>query len=321
MSFDEVTAIEALDSHTYRANFVPSWNIGSVPHGGYVTACIMKAVRKHFDTTLRSRDQPHTIALHLDFLRRTNNGPAIFKIKDVKLGRQASVVHVMLYQNGSEEVVGYLTNSNISKDSGLSFETSWELHPKPLPVKDFSSLEADMDPNWGERSQWPFSDFRKAATKVRAWFPRTQQHSKSCLDMWFCFRDPKSTFTNEALGFICDTFPQMIESHVIGWDIYSLEFERKHSDEEQRRLIKKSGFKQMWYPTLLLNLDVKKALPEEGVKFLFSRVQAKQIKNGKYDLEVILMDTEGDLVATSHHVVYAVGAERNTAGREKPTKL
>ena len=77
----------------------------------------------------------------------------------------------------------------------------------------------------------------------------------------------------------------------------------------------------MWYPTLLLNLDVKKALPEEGVRWLFSRVQAKSIKEGKYDLEVILMDEGGDLVATSQHVVFAVDAGRNTAGREPPTKL
>lgn len=144
MSFAEVTAVEQLDSHTYRASFSPAWVIGSVPHGGYVTACFLAAVRKHFDTTLRKQDQPHTIALHLDFLRRTDLGPAIFKIKDVKLGRQASVIHVMLYQNGSEEVVGYVTNSNLKKESGLSFETSWDLHPRPKPVMDFSSLEADV---------------------------------------------------------------------------------------------------------------------------------------------------------------------------------
>lgn len=113
----------------------------------------------------------------------------------------------------------------------------------------------------------------------------------------------------------------MIESHVIGWDIYGLEIERKYSQDEQRKLIRDSGFQQMWYPTLLLNLEVKKVLPEEGLKWLFSRVQAKQIRNGRYDLEVVLMDAEGELVAISHHVVYAVSAERNTAGRGKPSKI
>jgi acyl-coenzyme A thioesterase PaaI-like protein len=63
-------------------------------------------VKKHFDTTLRKQDQPHTLALHLDFLRRTQTGPAKFVVKDVKLGRQTSVVHVTLTQGKREEVVG-----------------------------------------------------------------------------------------------------------------------------------------------------------------------------------------------------------------------
>lgn len=126
--------------------------------------------------------------------------------------------------------------------------------------------------------------------------------------------------TNEAIGYVCDAFPQIIESYIIGWDIYSLDFERKYSMGEQRKLINGSGFKQMWYPTLLLNLEIKKALPENGVKWLFSRVEAKKIQNGRYDLEVLLLDTEGDLVALSHHVVFAVGAERNTAARRTGSK-
>lgn len=79
------------------------------------------------------------------------------------------------------------------------------------------------------------------------------------------------------------------------------------------------------FRAVLLNLDVKKALPAEGVRFLFVRLQAKQIKNGRYDLEIIIKDAKGDLVALSHHVVLAVSADRNTAARRKadpgPAKL
>ncbi len=104
---------------------------------------------------------------------------------------------------------------------------------------------------------------------------------------------------------------------MIGWDIYSIDVERKHSMSEQRKLIKESGFRQMWYPTVLLNLDVKKALPVEGARWLFVRLEAKRIKNGRYDLEVMAFDVEGELVAVSNHVVFAVSAERNLAERRK----
>ena len=67
-----------------------------------------------------------------------------------------------------------------------------------------------------------------------------------------------------------------------------------------------------WYPTVLLNLEVKKALPEEGVEWLFVRVRTKKIENGRMDLEVVVLDEGGDVVALSNHVCLILSAERNT---------
>ena len=134
--------------------------------------------------------------------------------------------------------------------------------------------------------------------------------------MWYCFRDHDSRFTNESLGFVCDMFPQIIESYVLdGLDPYSVDFAERYGAEEQRKIMNQKA--RMWYPTLLLNIDVKKALPEEGVRWLFVRLQAKAIKNGRYDLEVLAFDAEGDLVAVSNHVCFALSAERNFATRRK----
>ncbi len=72
-----------------------------------------------------------------------------------------------------------------------------------------------------------------------------------------------------------------------------------------------------WYPTLLLNLDVKKALPDEGVEWLFVRVDTKQIKNGRMDLDIVIMDAAGDIVALSHHIALAVSVERNVSRRKE----
>ena len=315
-TFGQATAIKQVDSHTYEAHFDPQWVIGTVPHGGYVTACFQSVVRKHYDTTLRRQNQPHTITLHLDFLRRTQTGLATFKVKDVKLGRQATTVHVSLSQDGREEVVGYFNNANMTSEAGVTYPTQWQLHPKPAPVTSFSALEADKDPNWGERKEWPFVEFRRATTKIRSWFPRQGQHSQACLDMWYCFRDPNSRFTNESLGFVCDSFPQIIESYLLdNLDCYSVDFERRYSQNEQKKIMNHRA--RMWYPTLLLNLDIKKALPEEGVRWLLVRLQAKKINNGRYDLEVLALDESGELVAVSNHVCFAVGSERNTAARRK----
>jgi hypothetical protein len=315
MKFAHATAIRQLDSHTYTGEFRPGWTIGTVPHGGYVTACIQSVVRKHFDTTLRKQNQPHTITLHLDFLRRTEVGPVDFVIKDIKLGRQASVIHITVSQGDREEIVGYITNSNLDTESGISRPTGWQIHP-PQPPADLSKFDDDTDLIWGKRHEWPFSDFRIATQQVQSWFPRKGQHSKALVDQWLALREPGDRWTNERLGFVVDTFPQIIENYLLEpLDPYSVAFEREAKTKEEMKKLR--GKANMWYPTVLLNLDVKKALPEEGVRFLFVRLQAKQIKNGRYDLEIIVKDAEGDLVALSHHVVLAVSAKRNLAARRK----
>ena len=120
---------------------------------------------------------------------------------------------------------------------------------------------------------------------------------KSLADEWLCFSDG-SSFTNTSIGFVADMFPQIIESY---------------RDQSQG---------PFWYPTLLLNLDIKKSLPPQGVKWLQVRVQMKRIKNGRMDLEVHVNDGDGDLVALSHHVGFVLSAARNTAERRKPdTKI
>jgi hypothetical protein len=135
-------------------------------------------------------------------------------------------------------------------------------------------------------------------------------------DEWMCFRDPNERWTNESLGFLVDMFPQVCE-------VFILNGEDQYSPKVFKGGVKGDKVKTVphWYPTLLLNLDVKKALPEEGVKFLFLRLQTKAIKNGRYDLEIVVMDEQDEVVALSHHVCFAVSAERNLAARKTKTKL
>jgi len=194
-------------------------------------------------------------------------------------------------QEGRQEIIAYVTNSNIDKEEGFSFDTEYKLSPPVLPV-DLAKLEQDRDPNWGRFDNMPYAKFRKASSKVNFHFPRNGQALVCGADEWICFSDG-TKFTNTTIGFVADMFPQVIEQHLQG----------------------KGPF---WYPTLLLNLDVKKSLPAEGVKWLQVRVNMKRVQNGRMDLEVFIHDAEGDLVALSHHVGFVLDASRNTAARTKP---
>jgi hypothetical protein len=250
------------------------------------------------------------MTLHLEFPRRTEVGTARFVVKDVKLGRQTSTIHISLVQHGREVVLGYLNHANLSAESGVSFLTQWALHPPPYPVN-LAQLDKGSDSEWAEQTAMPFSNFRKASNRVRFFFPKQGQKMRSLSDQWICFRNGEK-FTNEALGYVADMFPQIVESFKADEDPYAV----KQNIVADPRTGEKQWAK-FWYPTVVLNMDVKKALPKEGVEWLFVRTQSKIIKNGRLDLEVIVFDAGGDVVCLSHHTVLVLGAERNTAKRTR----
>jgi hypothetical protein len=200
---------------------------------------------------------------------------------------------------------------------GVSFLAHHAADPERIPLSGtVADLEAGRDPGWTELREWPHARFRKATRQVRAFFPRAGQPAPGIYDEWVCLRGADERWTGEKLGFLVDLFPQVCESFMLGgFDQYSPLLEESVEGLALRE--RKRVEAPFWYPTLLLNLEVKKALPVEGVRFLFTRLRTKQIRNGRYDLEVLVWDAEGDLVALSHHVCFAVSAERNVASRRK----
>ncbi|RDW63939.1 hypothetical protein BP5796_10441 [Coleophoma crateriformis] len=311
-TFAKATSLQKTSSHTYEANFYDDWCIGSVPHGGYVTAVFLRVAAAHFNGTLSAQKQPHTITLHLDFLRRTQAGPALFTVQDTKLGRQTSIIHVSLSQGPEseqrEEVVGYITNSNMATEDGISSSVAYVPSPEPLPVA-LAMLAADKDENWTRQAAMPFAGFRKATQKTEFYFPRKgQMKETSTADEWIRMATGER-WTNATLGYVSDMWPMPVETFLVHennpYDVVSTTTAKPKEPPPAK----------FWYPTLLLNLDIKKSLPEEGVEWLFVRVASKQIRNGRMDLEIVILDEEGDLVALSHHVSLVLPASRNLATR------
>ena len=290
-----------------------------------MTSSVLAAVKLHFETTLSTYNQPHTITLHVEFLRRTSVGPATITIQNVKLGRRTSTVHIVLTQAPSQSgdgsatpttcVVGYLTQSNMFTETGISLPTNWKLAPPPLPLRSTAALRHGEDPNW-ELQIKPFPKFRKASQHVSTYLPREKRSAEAGVDEWICFPNPHEKFTQESLGYVADTFPQAVESSFTAAEVTaSLGIEAEGTQ--------KSQVASFWYPTILLNLDVKKALPAEGVDFLFVRVRSKKIEKGRFDIELVILDESGDLVASSNHVALILGSERNLkrGGGEGKSKI
>ena len=342
-TFADVLPVKQVSSHQYALTFETEWCIGTVPNGGYVTSAFLIVARTHMSLTHPKRSSPHPINLHLEFLRRTSIGPVLFTVKDVKIGSRISNLHITLSQKrdpteeGSpyqDEVQGYITMSNISTEEGLSLDTQYHLYPPSIPANLFLLDSQGHDENWTRRGQDLFSKVRRAVQNLQIHLVRPDKRpapdpktgrSRAVVEQWVRFAPKTSSmngatgrWTNDALGLLVDMFPQIVEGYV---NPFAEEAALgQHSQAELEHFLASNRPQETyWYPTLALNLDVKKLLPEEGVEWLFVRVRAKSIRNGRFDLEIEVWDEAGELVATSVHASLIMDISRNvgrTSGKE-----
>ncbi|KAK2810353.1 hypothetical protein FQN50_003084 [Emmonsiellopsis sp. PD_5] len=338
-TFEAATAITPLSSHTYSAHLHLTWCIGTVPHGGYVTSIFHTVATTHLAHTHPTlhNGAASPITIHLTFLRRTEAGPATFSVVDTKLGSRTSTLHITLSQRDPDgavrdEVAGYITVSNFAGEEGPSLTTSYELHPAPargsLPAPralssgtarqqtvDLAKLARD-----GEDGQWrefemAFGAVRKAAGHVQFFTSRTRQ--PGLVEQWVRFRPygKLGRWTDASLGYLVDMFPLMLENFdERPWEEGRGSGSGNGNGNGGKGKVEKKA-PASWYPTVLLNVDFKKKLPAEGVEWLYSRVQMKVMKNGRMDLDLVLLDEMGEVVALSNHVALVVSAQRNKQPR------
>lgn len=338
-SFADFVTVRPLDSHSYIGHFEDAWCIGSgtarpllsaqvirfricadnvnvVPNGGYLTAFHVSVAETHSRLTLSHLAQPNVFSLHLQFLRRTSVGPAHFSVREIKQGARTSTLHVTLSQGDPQPrpcIEGYILLTNLKSESQagltLPIPTSSLLYPPPHPISHTELLESTTDDHWALQS-WPFARFRKATQHIAIYLPKTPL-APHIVDEWLRFTPygQPSRWTTPAIPFVCDMFPQMVEHILANTAEPPVSIGARHENTGKETA-------KFWYPTVALNLDVKKTLPEEGVEWLFVRVQTKVVRGGRLDLEVTVCDEAMQVVALSNHVTLILGSERNLAGRQ-----
>jgi hypothetical protein len=267
-------------------------------------------------------------------------GPAIITAEDIKLGAQLSTIHLTLWQGGllseapwitpgvsRRTVLGYTTLTNLRAMSGITLETGWEVSPAaalPSPMPDFTALNKPegSDGFWEEQITPPGKIFR-SLHNWRFFLPRSGTIEPGVVDMWVC-RSNKEPVTQAGLAYLVDSFPYNIHMYLMSPEMRALlqtpregsgdaSVENAHKRNEQRA--------ELWFPTVVMNLEVKTAMPEEGLDWFAVRVQSKLIKDGKFDTDVMVRDKTGDVIALSQTVSMIVSMERNTArkGSTKPS--
>ncbi|KAG0161382.1 hypothetical protein PDIDSM_8916 [Penicillium digitatum] len=329
-SFQEAIKVTPQGPNKYSAFLRPEWCIGTVPHGGYTTAVIYQLTLTHFAYAHPKQHKcaASPISIQLSFLRRTASGPATFEVEDVKIGARTSTIHVKLFQASEKKpgqldimVAGYVTVSPSEAEVGISANTGWKPHPAPVAGSradgsvDLTALgRTGTDGAW-RKLEAPFTAFRKAAAQIELFGPgdvETQQKRSEnmLIDQWARFRpggDVSGRWTEAAVAYLIDMFPMMLD----GFDAMSATATAK---ERGTSLAEEKA--KFWYPTVTLNVDIKKHLPAEGVEWLYSRIETKVVRDGRTDIEVTVLDEDGEVIAIGTQIGLVVGASRNVGTRK-----
>ncbi|CAI4214253.1 unnamed protein product [Parascedosporium putredinis] len=147
------------------------------------------------------------------------------------------------------------------------------------PPVDLAKMVKGEDAHWAPRPKSPSprtNSYARAQLNVEIFSPRKGQPRRGVEESWIRLTSGEG-FTNASLGFVADVFPT-------SWKLGG-----------QRR--------------------VKKELKDGDNDWIFVRTSAKRVQNGRFDLDVVIMDKHGDIVALSTHVCLILSSARNLGAR------
>lgn len=199
-------------------------------------------------------------------------------------------------------------------ENGVTYPTEYTLSPEPCSA-DIAKLLQNQDPRWiCSSNPYNVNSFGKARTHWKSFLPISGPPHSSITDEWITPIRPGERFTNEILCFVADRRSHMYENFRPG-SPYSAAgiIERAKKPGPAPPNDWETPF---YYPTLLISLDFKRLLPPEGAECLYLRARAKQTKNGRFDVEVTIMDADGELVVIANHVAFIVANKGFTRVKE-----
>ncbi len=263
---------------------------------------------------------PDLVHVSTNFINRTYVGPGTVRVKAVKVGKDISTLKAKLFQRqpltsnagaalwnpksldqgtkslGKLCVTGLLVftkRKSATSSQNNTLPTFPALPPPPSVHSDAETFNAPHPVGLHPGFQ--------AVNQVTYRFPvdpmpgltlgSGSRFGPSVREQWIKFKPHHSqNFTVGSLGVVCDLFLPVLASY---------------SPNAM------SGGVPAWSPTVNLTLEVKEQPRKGGREWLFVRIHAYGIKEGRMDNEIWVCDEGGGLVAISRHFALVGKKKRN----------
>ncbi|GKZ24478.1 hypothetical protein AbraIFM66951_010702 [Aspergillus brasiliensis] len=243
------------------------------------------------------------------------------------------------------KVLAYVTLSPPEAEEGPAVHAPWDLVSPPMPPGSLSSggidfralSETGVDGEWKAGPLAPPTLY--AAKHLRVYSPASTLRPKTVhqrvtqvVDQWAQFA-PGGTlarWSNEAVVYFADIFlagldrmgaMETMRAARAAAAVGGQDADGADGEGGEKKVTTGEGLVQFWYPTVTMNIDLKTRLPPDGVEWLHSRVVTRMLRGGRADLDVVMLDQQGQLIALSTQVALVVDPSRNVKGRGKSGKL
>ncbi|KAF3014755.1 hypothetical protein E8E14_009996 [Neopestalotiopsis sp. 37M] len=305
----------------YSASWHSDWTLGNTLHGGCIAAIVHHAAATYLTTSpdLKVYNQPDVLKLHIEFLRACDKADSTIQITPMKLGAANSILQLELSQNGLTRIFALITTTNFDKSLGPTVATAWSLLPPPTrPTPDFDRVAAHQrDLNWvpailsGEII--PFTR-RMLVLDPYGGFP-----VDGVCDAWNGFLDDERIDATY-LALMADTLPSMSDTLLRNGGLYDAHAFYKKAERWSKEKpgvpaqitnsIAEAMKASTHNATISMDVEFKRRIPKEGLRFVFVRTATKMLQDGRMDIDVTICDEEMGLVCHSRHLDLVLEAQR-----------
>jgi hypothetical protein len=284
-----------------------------------VSAALHHAAVRHLATTLARINQPDILTLHLDFLRMCTLDELDITVVDLKIGAATSNIQLQLSQQGKLKAIGVATSVNFEKPLGPSAPTGWKLFPPPpTPKPDFAKILAhEPEENWfPSRSYGELLQFTRRILTAGS---RGGLTVDGMWETWNTFTDTESMNATD-LVLLTDYLPSLSDTLLHNGGLYDAnrffaqvaEAQAKNPGPptELTNTMADALQAKVFNSTLSLDIEFKARVPNGGLKWAFSRAQAKRLENGRMDVSITICDERLEPLVLAKQMILVLDAHR-----------
>ena len=303
---------------------------------------VQHAAGKHFESEHSDLSQLDVLCMQWQFFRLLFPSEATMTLQEIHVGKESSTIQVTVHQQGKDCMTGFLkyvdtlitcnadtighSMGNLALTRTFSFDAKWRLDPPPAEAS-VDRLSADADPKWISYLT-PFhpKSFRRVQSYLKFFVPLDLQEPQY-RDQWITPSDPDATFTNELLPFVADLSLPILDNYYPDESdggqaaTVAAGLQQKLERESNTTPVVDATSGSYEAPAMIMTLsstfEIKKRLPEGGVRWLFMRARAKHIENSMLSMEVVILDQGMHLVLLSQQLCPIVDLSRAKRNKQK----